>query len=135
MGEKTKGVKMIAGERIEAGDFVDIFVDKKTGKSIVYKIKPPKICDETFYSWVKEQIEKLEKEGKKIVSVNISFGDGFDSIHLPYPQPKTEREKICDELISYISPLQNTTIKYNANQIVNWIRLIRDIKKERGLKC
>ncbi len=74
---------MIAGERIEMGDFVDIFVDKKTGKSIIYKIKPP----------------------------------------------KTERQAVCDEIISYIAPMQNTTIKYDANQIIVWIKLIRDIRR------
>lgn len=92
--------------------------------------EPKTECKMVFNGWVQEEIDKLEKEGNQITSIAIRYktiqGNGLElTINIPYktPEPKTERQKVCDEILEWIKDdfgyIACDGLRIKINQIKN----------------
>lgn len=71
--------------------------------------------------WIQDEIDKLEKEGNKIISVRLWLNNRLDSVDIYKPKP-TERQKVCDELSDYLSRFSGISV----DLIIEKIKQIRD---------
>ena len=75
--------------------------------------------------WLKEVVQKIESEGNKITSIKIVTKDATEFIK---PEKiKTEREKVCDELLFMLEDYKH--IDANPTRLfIDYITQVRSRK-------